>query len=827
MRRSLRHRWRIAICFTIVIAAFAASTPGASALDLYHIRGLVKDALGRPLPGVTIYDGDHATTTAADGSYSLGESSTGTFRLTASRTDLVANVKNVQVTLPIDTTVDFTMLYRIVSALDDRFISTASGEAERALSITSFAPQPNGSTSGSSCVKVTDSRTGTTEPATFVGLNPDGSSAWSYDLSVPQSTAEGTYTLTANATECSIGTALSPPANVSYLIDNTTPAIGTLLPLDGANTAFAQQPLLAKITDNGGAGVDPTRIIFQLTDSTTGSTTIIQNVSYNASTGVASTPAQAMVLGHVYTAAVAAFDRAGNANGDTHKPAYRGGGFLSISATPAAGSASIPATSCTVSQSIDSTGMKTATCPDVLLRYAESSLSTSGAYRGSEVAFVDHTASLAQATITVSIAGAPVPLPAYRDGDSAWQPRTTPLTAAVASAAMTQQTYTVQGQDRNIGTLTTKVPAAAGDSATLQMSPTTTTSSLEACANPSASYGPRSCVPDPLRSRYTVILASTVPNPEATAQAQVAAASGTLLELLDLDGAQRAYRAYLPLQAAAALASDTRVLSLTRDGLEGHGGYTFSSSRRLLVQGTKLPSGACAFETSANDPAFEEFTDVAALNDLDFCLAVRHRGTLVSEPTRPAGVFDSIDDSATSTAGGGEGGAPMAMSTSTNKQPATTSKLSIASHGGVHHDYILLDSWIEDPPQYKVTRARDYVDWYPTPTCALSSYTATSGYVLNWLTNTGWRLTHYNFVPYFSCQRINSVSYSYFENKFFCSYYVTGTWGVSGDYFTTRTRFEPNAAYGFANSGYGRGVYWVIEGGCQRMLDYDFSVTHP
>lgn len=209
--------WRVAL-FALVLTLPLVPQPAAHALTIYHFRGTVTDPLDRPLAGATVTDGFQTSTTDVDGAYEIPESSPGTFTLRASRSHSASSSREVTVLLPADTEVNFTLKYLIRGSLPSPEISTADGPVIQTLTITNWAPADQ------SCVKVTDSRTNTTSSATYQGTDTDGSSLWTFELSLEQAAPEGLYTLTDWAEDCDSGLRLTISDNVYYLIDNTPPS---------------------------------------------------------------------------------------------------------------------------------------------------------------------------------------------------------------------------------------------------------------------------------------------------------------------------------------------------------------------------------------------------------------------------------------------------------------------------------------------------------------------------------------------------------------------------------------------------------------------------
>lgn len=627
----------------LVVALLPTSeVEGIPSPALYKIYGTVSDAVGRPLASVVVNDGGRSATTNASGYYEISERATGTFVLTASRTDLVPQAKSVSVDLPLDTRVDFpNMLYNLVASASPRYASTASSTATVVVSVTSFAPNPGqpGTGSGTSCVRVTDSRTGTTHDATHLGQNPDGSHRWELSLTVPARTTEGTYTATTKAVECASGTRLSTQAAPAYTIDNTPPTIdpSSLSPPAYGNTIFATaQPLVARLSD-GLSGVDPGRITFTLSDEA-GSTSTYSGsqVSWNWATGWAKTPNLSLVTGRAYSFGVAVTDLAGNSVSLSQDPTAIGGGFLVTTFGPQTTRASIPPTPCVVSDQVDlSTGMKTATCSNVPLHFDPTSVAMAGTRHWEEVGFVEHTGPLESAVVRSNVGGVPVSLPAYQGSDPAWAPKTGSLGFEVPRATRQAATYSVEARDVNIGTLATKVPATWTE-ATLEMAPTSTTASTSACADPSAATPQVPCVPDPVHARYRVLLAGTVSDPAAVG-GEHAAATGLRVRW-DFTSQGPGYAAYIPFPAIPALLTDTRVRSVGREADQACRSYTTPVAARdgpLLINVRNCAPGSALLDTIGDFLRRTDANGDGHLHSNDYVLVTRSWVAWIDQATAP------------------------------------------------------------------------------------------------------------------------------------------------------------------------------------------------
>jgi len=585
MLRHGGHR-RMARALSGLIVALAATLilpTTAQAISLWSFVGKVTDPLGSPIAGATVSDGSQSATTAADGTYSLGENTPGTYTLTAQAAHHAAQTQRVSGG-PLNTTVNFQLPYLISTTMVTPFLSTMARPTSPVV-ITNWAPAAN------SCVSVTDSRTGIAGAATLTTQNSDGSSTWAYTAALGSNTAEGPYTLNTAATDCSSGTALTISTTTPYQVDNTPAVIdpNSLVPPDHGNTAFPSgQPLETQISD-AGSGVAAQGITFTLTDSTTGSTTTYSGsaVTYNPTTHWAKTTPVALTAGHLYDLAVSAVDNAGNFSQIAQIPVASGGGFLATTLKTPASTASIGGVTCQISSQINSSGMKNATCPNIMVNYDAKSVElTNGSYHGQEVGYIEHTVPLNSAVVTQTVAGLPVSVSAYQSSDPSWAPKTRSLRFTVPSASYSDQTYPLAALDANIGTLDTQVPPTWSGTATLSMPSTATTASSSACSDPSASTGPVPCSPDPALFRYIVNLKGFVTDVAGTAAQQAGQYGVELRHGYNYPGAPNSYAAWIPYPNLAALASDSQVASVARD-YDTYEAWTPTSHRWTNLDGSK------------------------------------------------------------------------------------------------------------------------------------------------------------------------------------------------------------------------------------------------
>ncbi|MHB8592916.1 MAG: carboxypeptidase regulatory-like domain-containing protein [Acidimicrobiales bacterium] len=301
-----------------VIAATTLAAVGvsgvASAVSLWQFVGKVTDPLGNPIAGAVVSDGGQQTTTAADGSYALGENGTGNYDLTAIAVHHAQEGEQATVLAPATTTVNFTLPYVLGGQLDHPALQSGS-PTSATLTVTDWAP------AGGSCVEVTDSRTGASSAAALAAENADGSSTWTWVLALPQGAAEGNYLLSMLATRCSDGAALTTTASTPYVVDNTPPSITGAFPAGWYGHSSAQVGATVK---DALSGID----VAQSTIAVDGQA-LAQPYSYSSS-GLLSGSATGLSDGP-HQVSITAVDGAGNTavlsygfSVDTTPPAYSG-----------------------------------------------------------------------------------------------------------------------------------------------------------------------------------------------------------------------------------------------------------------------------------------------------------------------------------------------------------------------------------------------------------------------------------------------------------------------------------------------------------------------
>ncbi|MBI4729104.1 MAG: S8 family serine peptidase [Acidobacteria bacterium] len=574
-----RHGGRIAALSAVLALA---ALPSSADVALYHLLGRVTDAIGRPLASAQVTAaklacnpltdpgcGSRSTTTDFAGSYAVDEATTGRFRLTASRPDVLSAWREVEVLVPVDTQVpDIVLLYRISGAVDRQFLSTASAPTQATLSVSSFAPLPDspGQAGGASCVFVTDSRTGLVSAASYQTENPDGSARFTWGLSIARQAPEGDYSLSFETQDCSSGAALSPPASVPYTVDNTPPEIDprTLMPQDFGNTVHESGVLAVRLADSR-SGVNPSSVAFTLTDATTNANSTY-SASYDPSSGWAKTTEVSFLLGHLYSSAVQAADRAGNAAALGQASPESLGGFLRISVAPGSAGAEIPTTPCRVVDQgplgpgqQSSVGAKRVVCENVPVDFAASEVSVSGNHHPvPDTAFVEQQAPLEGAVFVTSIAGVEMTQPAFGTGANL----TTSMPYEVPALLDGPTSLPVAPKRSVIAEVTGSV-SATWQNAWIRMTTAATTPSVASCKDPTSSTAPVPCTPDPLLHRYIVVLQDTVPDPAQVASEHAASYTAEVRQVFR--HALKAYAAYIPAPSIQAVAADSRVAFVVRD----------------------------------------------------------------------------------------------------------------------------------------------------------------------------------------------------------------------------------------------------------------------
>ena len=579
----------VAVSLALIASATAHAVGGVT---LFHITGTVTDALGRPLDGTAVRDGHQTVVTDTAGSYDLPEENLGTYFVTAERPDTEAVTKTVTANVPLDKAVDFTLLYRISTDLEKSFLSTADAPSTTTLTITSWAPDPGqpGDGGGKSCVYVTDNRTGDTNSATHTATNADGTSEWSYLHSLPPWQEQGDFTLAAVARDCAGTTDLTAQSQVSYSVDNLAPSIPPLRisPRDFSTTVFGSsgQLLQAEISDHDGVGLDVSSITFVLEDVSTGEVEAFSGGDVSYADGVASTGEVELSSSARYHLTVVASDLAGNQAVSSHGDGSSGG-FRSSSLTPSESTGEIDLTSCEVSDEIDMTGFKTATCRDIRL-VVDAAEFAAGPWSNGGRGYASFTTPLNDAVLTDGIAS----WPAYEFRVGDWSSRETEMTFVIESSP-TSQAVSLDSQATVIDMLQAKVPAT-WTNAELALPQTPATVALPGvCPDITSTWRGNPCRPDPTDTIMRVYFSDSV---DVVERAQVDAAARTAFDV-DVDVTTNSYVASISPSGREALDGDSEV-----DGIVplSDAGYSLSANQLRHFDVSDDPAGVVALSSFAD-----------------------------------------------------------------------------------------------------------------------------------------------------------------------------------------------------------------------------------
>ncbi|HEX9695660.1 MAG TPA: carboxypeptidase-like regulatory domain-containing protein, partial [Actinomycetota bacterium] len=302
-----RKAFRVTV-ICVITGLLGAVTPAAHAA-LLTISGTVKTPAGSTIDGAIVSDGGQSDESGSDGipgHYSLQELSFDTYRITASKQGMTSAVADVPLTATNSSaTQDFTLFYQSTLQVPDPYLSTAQGPETLTATLRTWAPYPE------SCAKITDSRTGTVEAMTHVGVE-NGQQVWQYTPTLETGSTEGTFTLDGRVDDCSgslIDTGAQPK---TYFVDNSAPEIDlkSLVPAMLGHTIYSSQVIAATAIDHG-SGVNPSSPILQIVQNG-----VQQNLDVsvsNISGGVrVRSEAALLTTGLIYTADLRISDRAGN-----------------------------------------------------------------------------------------------------------------------------------------------------------------------------------------------------------------------------------------------------------------------------------------------------------------------------------------------------------------------------------------------------------------------------------------------------------------------------------------------------------------------------------
>lgn len=521
----------------MALGGAVATTPAGAIGGAYSLAGVVRDPRGLALSGVTVSVAEGPSTlTDGGGNYSLTRDLPGTYRLDASRNDVVPTGRTVDTGLiPGTTMANFELLYRQASNLTRTALSP-SASPTATLSATTWAGDPGTAGQGErACVEVLDSRTETSHPMSLASDPPGPTSVWTWSLEVPTDAPDGAFALDVVTRDCQSGVVLAEANHLGYVVDGTGPAISDFHPLDGSNTVFQNQQVTFRATD-GLSGIDATRTHIWVTDVDTGTQLEFSGPSLaqqmpNGRLRTTSYSHPALTLGHTYRARAEVYDQAGNRAAMGHSDQ---GGFKYVSMTARAGQARIDPTACTVGPS-STPGFRSVTCTDVPVSFGAAPVELSGSKHGGDTGFAHHRVPLTTAMFR-SPSGA-----VWSAGLNGWAdveadlPFELPVEDGPATVFAAARVV-------RIPTLTGTVPAT-WSSAALEMgtvSPVDTTAAVgNACATPTEVAPGISCSSDPTLTRFRIALPDSNEAVPVQSHALLDPA-GAIVQLIHDDGIMRA-----------------------------------------------------------------------------------------------------------------------------------------------------------------------------------------------------------------------------------------------------------------------------------------------
>jgi len=157
-------------CLGFLVAAVPAQ---AAVPATFHIRGLITDRAGRPLPGTGVWDGSQGVYADQTGHYDFPEISPGQYTIEAQRLDTDLQTQNVYVLVPEDRTADFVLGYRGYVFQERSYLGPAGPASSDVMTVETWAPGSASSDPDAPCITVTDTRTSATLAATFDHFNGD------------------------------------------------------------------------------------------------------------------------------------------------------------------------------------------------------------------------------------------------------------------------------------------------------------------------------------------------------------------------------------------------------------------------------------------------------------------------------------------------------------------------------------------------------------------------------------------------------------------------------------------------------------------------------
>ncbi|MBI4730345.1 MAG: carboxypeptidase regulatory-like domain-containing protein, partial [Acidobacteria bacterium] len=225
------------------------------AIGLMTIQGQVTDPVGDAVVGAALTDGHQTVYSDASGRYRLEESSVQNYVVRISRQGFEGTSRTVS---PVDAlgSVDFSLFYLHAADVSPRAFNNVPPKT-LAITARSYAPLD-------SCVNWTDATSSTLVALQLSQGVPGGQSTWTGSFAVPGGIPDASYAYSSVVIDCATSTALSRTVAGAYIVDGAAPALTMIAPLDGGNTLFTSQPIVAVAQElsagspaETGSGVDP------------------------------------------------------------------------------------------------------------------------------------------------------------------------------------------------------------------------------------------------------------------------------------------------------------------------------------------------------------------------------------------------------------------------------------------------------------------------------------------------------------------------------------------------------------------------------------------
>lgn len=476
--------WRGLLVVVSLASLMSVSMTPVQAVGLVTIQGQVTDPVGRVIVGAAVTDGRQTVYSDAGGRYRLEESSVQNYVVRVSRQGFESATRTVT---PVDAlgSVDFALFYLLASEVSPRAFNNVP---PKTLTITarSYAPLD-------SCVNWTDAASSAVVALQLAQGVPGGQSTWTGSFAVPGGIPDASYAYSSAVTDCATATALSRTVVGAYIVDGAAPMLVMIAPLDGGNTRFTSQPIVAAAQDlsagslaETGSGVDPASVQVVVRD-TAGQEPEQRPAAQMTGSGVIRSNSVALTRGKQYRADVNARDYAGNESSTSAT-------FLVINDLFTTDAGQIDVTIDALAPTgVDPGGTLD---PNDLYRW-QFVPATVGAFsvtlRDSLHAGYGQvliTVPASQVSVTYTIAGLPAPPAAPQEQDFSLRVPFISATAGPVSAEVpAQKAYTLA--------LTALVPKAAdAGSVMLSLNGTAGRTDFAVCQDPTSADG--GCAPDPM-----------------------------------------------------------------------------------------------------------------------------------------------------------------------------------------------------------------------------------------------------------------------------------------------------------------------------------------